>query len=112
MLTYRQTVLAALQDVENALVASTKEQEHRQALADSVAANRKAVDLSNQLYTQGLTDFLNVVNAERQLYSAEDALVQSDQAVSTDLVSLYKALGGGWEGAAPEASASKSSASK
>ena len=96
LLTYRQTVLTALQDVENALIASTKEQEHRKALLDAVTANRKAVDLATQLYVQGLTDFLNVLNAQRSLYASEDALVQSTQTVSTDLVALYKALGGGW----------------
>lgn len=96
VLTYRQSVLTALQDVENALIASTKEQEHRKALADAVEANRKAVDLSMQLYIQGLGDFLNVLDAQRSLYSSEDALVQSTQTMSIDLVALYKALGGGW----------------
>ena len=95
VVTYRQTVLAALQEVENALIASEKEREHRQALVDAVAANRKAVDLSTKLYTEGQTDFLNVLTAQRSLYASEDALVQSTGAVSTDLVALYKALGGG-----------------
>jgi len=95
VITYRQTVLAALQEVENALIVSEKEQEHRQALVDAVAANRKAVDLSTRLYTEGQTDFLNVLTAQRSLFASEDALVQSTGAVSTDLVALYKALGGG-----------------
>jgi NodT family efflux transporter outer membrane factor (OMF) lipoprotein len=93
---YRQTVLTALQEVENALIASAKEQEHREALVEAAAANRKAMELSTQLYTQGQTDFLNVLQAERALYSSEDALVQSTRDVSTNLVALYKALGGGW----------------
>jgi NodT family efflux transporter outer membrane factor (OMF) lipoprotein len=96
-ITYKQTVLTALQDVENALIALAKEQEHRKSLAEAVVANRKAVDLSMQLYTQGQTDFLNVLNAQRSLFASEDALVQSDRDVATDLIALYKALGGGWE---------------
>jgi outer membrane protein TolC len=95
---YQKTVLTALQDVDNALVAYAKEQTRRQALTDAVAANRRAVDLANRLYTQGLTNFLNVLEAERSLYTTEDALVQSQRNISLDLVALYKALGGGWEG--------------
>jgi NodT family efflux transporter outer membrane factor (OMF) lipoprotein len=100
---YRKTVLAAFQDVENALVAFAKEQEHRRALSDAVAANRKAVDLSLRLYTEGMTDFLNVLTAQRSLYASEDALVQSERTIATDLIALYKALGGGWEYAPPAA---------
>lgn len=97
VITYRQTVLTALEEVENALIASAKEEEHRKALVQAVAANRKAVDLATRLYTEGQTDFLNVLEAQRSLYVSEDALVQSNQTVSTNLVALYKALGGGWE---------------
>ena len=97
-ITYRQTILNALQEVENALIASAKEEEHRRALIDAVGANQKAVGLATMLYTQGQTDFLNVLNAQRSLYASEDALVQSTGSVSTNLVALFKALGGGWSG--------------
>ncbi len=60
-------------------------------------ANRRAVDLANQLYSQGLTDFLSVLQSQRDLYESEDELTQSDQNVTSDFVALYKALGGGWE---------------
>ncbi len=100
---YAKTVLGALQDVESSLIAYAKEQQHRQALAEAVAANRQAVDLAMQLYTQGQTDFLNVLSAQRALLLSEDALAQSVRAVSADLVSLYKALGGGWDMEAPPA---------
>ena len=83
--------------MENALIASAKEQEHRNALVEAVAANRKAVELATKLYSEGQTDFLNVLNAQRSLYSSEDALAQSTRTISTNLVALYKALGGGWE---------------
>src|SRR5207247_9987097 len=95
--TYQQTILTALQEVESAMVAYAKEQQRRTAMVESVAANRRAVDISTQLYTQGQTNFLNVLVAQRSLYASEDALVQSDRAVSENLVALYKALGGGWE---------------
>lgn len=100
-ITYQQTVLTALQEVDNALIASAKEREHYHALSNAVAANRKAVFLATQLYTHGQTDFLNVLLAQRALYASEDALVQSTRSVSTNTVALYKALGGGWESMPP-----------
>jgi multidrug efflux system outer membrane protein len=96
LITYQQTVLAALQEVENALIASAKEAEHYRALREAVGANRKAVELATTLYTQGNTDFLNVLDAQRSLYASEDALIQSTGSVSTNLVALFKSLGGGW----------------
>jgi NodT family efflux transporter outer membrane factor (OMF) lipoprotein len=101
LLAYEQTVLGALREVENALVASTKEEEHRQTLVQAVAANRAAVDLATTLYTAGQTDFLAVLDAQRSLYAAEDGLAQSSRTVSTNLVALFKALGGGWPAVAP-----------
>jgi outer membrane protein, multidrug efflux system len=98
---YRKTVLTALAEVENALISFAKEQEHREVLRAAVAANRKAVDLSRRLYTEGQTDFLNVLDAQRSLLVTEDALVQSDRNVALDLIALYKALGGGWEQETP-----------
>jgi len=96
LITYQQTVLAALQEVENALIASAKEEEHYRALREAVGANRKAVELATTLYTQGNTDFLNVLDAQRSFYASEDALIQSTGSVSTNLVALFKSLGGGW----------------
>ena len=97
LITYQQTVLTALRDVENALVASTNEAQRREALTAAVDSNRKAVQYSLQLYTEGQVDFINVLNAQRSLYISEQALVQSTHDISTDLVALYKALGGGWK---------------
>jgi NodT family efflux transporter outer membrane factor (OMF) lipoprotein len=96
LLAYRGAVLSAWQDVENALISHAKEQERHRALSDAVAANRKAVDYATTLYKQGNTDFLNVLNAQRSLFAAEDALVQSDRTLTESVISLYKALGGGW----------------
>lgn len=97
LITYDQTVLGALRDVESALIAYSKEQQRRLALIDAVAANRDAFNLSTRLYTLGQTDFLNVLTAERSLFASETALTLSDTTIATDLAALYKALGGGWE---------------
>jgi len=97
LLTYRKTVLTALRDVETAMVAYAKEQDRRRALIEEVAQNQSAFDLSMNLYVVGRGDFLNVLIAERALCTSEEALVQSVRSLSTDLVALYKALGGGWE---------------
>lgn len=94
---YKKTVLAALQEVEAALVGFAREQERRAALADAVAANQRAFELATDRYNHGVTDFLSVLDAERSLFGSQDALVQSNRAVGTDAVALYKALGGGWE---------------
>jgi outer membrane protein, multidrug efflux system len=96
LLAYQKTVLTALQDVESSLVAFALEQQHRQLLDRAVKANTKAVDLSTRLYTQGTTDFLSVIVAQQSLLSSQNALAQSNQAIATDLIALYKALGGGW----------------
>lgn len=95
--TYQKTVLVALEDAENALTAYAKEQIRRESLARSAQADEEALTLSRQLYTSGLADFLRVLDSERSLYAAQDALVQSDQTISLNLVQLYKALGGGWQ---------------
>ena len=95
--TYEQTVLTALEDAENAITAYAREQTRRKSLSQSVQADEQALELSTQLYNNGLADFLHVLDSERSLYAAQDALVQSDQTVSLNLVQLYKALGGGWQ---------------
>jgi NodT family efflux transporter outer membrane factor (OMF) lipoprotein len=98
---YEQSVLAALRDVESALVAYAREQQRRVSLREAVDANRERVRLAQKLYAGGETDSLNVLDAQRSLFAVEEALVQSDVTVATNLVSLYKALGGGWEAVAP-----------
>jgi outer membrane protein, multidrug efflux system len=94
---YEKTVLSAFEDVENALVAYANEQTRYRALSDAAAANRHSLELAEERYRGGLTDFLNVLDAQRSLYQTEDQLANSQGAVSVSLVALYKALGGGWE---------------
>jgi NodT family efflux transporter outer membrane factor (OMF) lipoprotein len=101
-ISYEQSVLNALRDVESSLVAYAREQQRRVSLREAVDANRVRVKLAQELFAGGQTDSLNVLDAQRSLFAAEDALVQSDTTVAQNLVSLYKALGGGWEAVAPE----------
>ncbi len=97
LLNYKQTVLQSFSDVEDALVAYAQDQNRTRALADAVAANQRSLDLSNELYVRGLGDFLNVLTAEQGLYTAQNNLAVSQTNVSSDLVQLFKAMGGGWD---------------
>jgi len=97
ILTYQKTVLTAFQDVEDALVAYRTEQTREKVLETEVEQYRNAASLALTRYTRGLTNFLDVLEAQRSLYTAEDALVESRATLATNLISLYKALGGGWE---------------
>ncbi len=97
LVAYENTVLRSFEDVENALVAYAKEQVRLASLEKAVDANRKALDIANDLYAQGLVSFLNVLDAERSLSTAEEQHTQSKATILTDLVALYKALGGGWQ---------------
>lgn len=97
LLAYRSTILFALQEVENALIAFVNEQERRQHLIRAVEETRKSVALSSQLYAQGNVEFLELLTAQRALLNSEDALAQSNADVVTNLIAIYKALGGGWE---------------
>jgi outer membrane protein, multidrug efflux system len=94
---YEKTVLTAFEDVENSLVNYAKEQTRYRSLMDAVAANRRALQMANELYTRGLIDFLNVLETQRSLYASESELAQSETLMASNLVALYKALGGGWE---------------
>lgn len=96
-LDYRKTVLLALRDVDNALVVYRTDQARRSALGDSVAAQQTSFDLARDSYRKGLSSFITVLDAQRQLAQARQQYAQGTMQVSTDLVSLYKALGGGWQ---------------
>lgn len=106
LIAWRSAVLTSLEDVENALVALSKERTRADKLAGAVDAYRRAASLSQALYKSGSSSFLDVLDAERSLYSTEDTLIQSRVAIATDHVALAKALGGGWrrpvETATPE----------
>lgn len=94
---YRSTILTAFREVEDALIAYAKEQERLSSLEQSVEASRLAVYMADERYRKGLTSFLDVLAAQQALYEAESQRLQSEAQVSSDLVALYKALGGGWQ---------------
>lgn len=101
-LAYEETVLRALEEARNAAVAYARQQDRRRELVRAEAAARDAVELARELYTQGVTDFQSVLDAERTMFSLQEQLALTDRAVSTGLITLYKALGGGWQELAPE----------
>jgi multidrug efflux system outer membrane protein len=103
LLAYEAAILGALEEVENGLTAYAEEQLRRQRLLAAVDAARQAEKLASQEYFAGLVDFTNVLDAQRSLLSFEEQLAISDGAVTSDLVRLYKALGGGWNSAAVQA---------
>ena len=94
---YEQTVLVALEDVENAIVGYTEETVRRESLLRSVEAARKSVELVGVLYKSGLTDFQNVLDMERSLAEQEDTYVASVGLVTQNLIAIYRSLGGGWD---------------
>lgn len=101
LIQYEATLLTALEEVENALVAYAEEQRRREALRKAVQAAQRAVELAEVQYGAGLTDFLRVLDAQRSLLSFQDQLAQSEATLTSNLVRLYKALGGGWTSLAP-----------
>jgi len=102
---YARTVLQALQEVENALAAYGTDQDRRVSLAAAAQASDTALTLARQRYEAGVTSFIDVLNAERTVQQNQLSLAEATTAVSTDLVALYKSLGGGWE-SSPGANAS------
>ncbi len=97
LLEYRKTILAALQEVESALVAFDKEAERQVSLQAAVDSSRHAVDLAERLYVGGQNDFLSVLVSQRSLYASQAELARSRDSNAANLIALYKALGGGWE---------------
>jgi NodT family efflux transporter outer membrane factor (OMF) lipoprotein len=100
-LSYQKTVLQAWQEVDNALTAYQAEQARRDQLAQAVTDNKHALALAQERYAQGVSDFLDVLTAQRSLLATQQELARSTTIVSTNLVALYKALGGGWESNLP-----------
>jgi len=102
LIQYESTVLRALEEVENALVAYAKEQRRRESLSKATVAAQRAAVLARDVYQAGLVDFNNVLDAQRALLIVQDQLAQSEGAVTSNLVRLYKALGGGWKSWKPD----------
>ena len=96
---YQQTVLNALEETENALVAYNQERIRRASLATAAKASEKANQLAHLRFTAGIADFLTVLDTELRLLQDQSELAQSETATATALIAVYKALGGGWEAA-------------
>lgn len=97
LLTYENTVISALEDVEGALVAYFEEQKRNANLTKEVEADRRALQLTRDQFQAGLIDESPVLDALKTLLNAENGLIQSSQALTSDLIAVYKALGGDWE---------------
>jgi NodT family efflux transporter outer membrane factor (OMF) lipoprotein len=97
LMMYRKTVIDAVQDADTAIASFQAQEQRLRSLTDAINASERAVSLAQQRYQRGLTDFLNVVDAERQQYNLEDQYTASEQSAADAFIYLYKALGGGWE---------------
>lgn len=95
--TYEQTVLRALEETENAFVAFAQTQSRLAALVEQAAASGRAAELARIRYREGAIEFLRLLDAERTLLEAEDAVARAETDLNTSVVAIYKALGGGWE---------------
>jgi NodT family efflux transporter outer membrane factor (OMF) lipoprotein len=93
---YQNTVLLALEEVENSMVAYVQEINRNKSLGEAVSASESAVELVRTLYIEGLTDFLNVLDTQRALFQQQDQFIESRGDIVQNLISLYKSLGGGW----------------
>ena len=94
---YKQTILVAVQQVDDAIATYSADREHVNNLGRAFAAARLATKLASERYDRGLTDYLNVLDAERQEFDIEEQFVSAQRQSIEELIALYKALGGGWQ---------------
>ena len=94
---YDKAVLTAVQDIRNSLNDFNQEQSRLAALNSAVEAAEKAAEIAQAKYKSGLVSFSDVLDAQRSLFSYDDQRISSQEAITNDLISLYKALGGGWQ---------------
>ena len=97
LINYRRTIIGAVQEVDTALDAYAAQQDRLKNLGDAMIAGQRAVDLATERYNRGLTDFLNVVDAERQFDDLQLQYAIAQVAQGEQFVQLYKSLGGGWQ---------------
>jgi NodT family efflux transporter outer membrane factor (OMF) lipoprotein len=94
---FQKTALRAWKEVDDALTAYREAQRRHADIARSVTENQAALQAARQRYSEGAIDFLNVITTQAQLLQSENDLADSDTQIATNLVNLYRALGGGWE---------------
>jgi NodT family efflux transporter outer membrane factor (OMF) lipoprotein len=97
LVNYKKTIQAAVRDVDTNMGAYTAQQASLGKLETALTASQRAVTLANERYQRGLTDFLNVVDAERQEYDIEEQFAATQVAAAEGFIELYRSLGGGWE---------------
>lgn len=97
LLNYKQTIIRAVEQVDTAMANYAAQQDRLSSLDNALAASLAAVTLASERYDRGLTDFLNVLDAQRAEFELEKEYVISQEAAAQQLVNLFKALGGGWE---------------
>jgi outer membrane protein TolC len=97
LLTYKQTIIRAVEQVDTTVAHYAAQQDRLGRLDDALVASQEAVTLASERYDRGLTDFLNVLDAERAEFELEKEYVVAQEAAAHHLVNLFKALGGGWE---------------
>ena len=97
LVNYKRTIQNAVREVDTTWDAYAADQDRINKLGDALVASQRAVTLANERYTRGLTDFLNIVDAERQEYDIEEQYTNAQVSVDEDFIALYKSLGGGWE---------------
>jgi multidrug efflux system outer membrane protein len=94
---YEQTVLRALEETENAFVNYAQQRQRLAAVIEQAGASRRAAELARIRYREGALDFLRLLDAERTVLEAEDAVAVAEAELNGAVVSIYKAVGGGWE---------------
>lgn len=94
---YKRSLLNAVREVDSAVSAFAAQQDSVTNLGNAVLQGQRAVNLANERYNRGLTDYLNVVDAERQQYALEAQLIAAEQSAAEDFVAVFRSLGGGWE---------------
>jgi outer membrane protein TolC len=94
---YQNTVLNAAREVEDAMTGFLEDKIQAGYLVEAVAASRRSVDISSLQYSEGLTDYQRVLDAQRSLTRDQDALAKVQGSFAINLVNMYKALGGGWQ---------------
>lgn len=97
LFSYEKTVLTAIEEVESALATYFEEEQRLNALTAVVESDRRSLEYNNCLFQAGLTDYFSVLNARRLLIGDENILTDSQQALATNLIALYRALGGEWQ---------------
>jgi NodT family efflux transporter outer membrane factor (OMF) lipoprotein len=97
LVAYRKTIIVAVEDADEAIANYQAQTRSLESLALAMNASTRALDLAKQRYARGLTDFLNVVDAQRQEYGLEAQYTQAQQNAADALIYLYRAMGGGWE---------------